>query len=415
MSSAESAAVTGDDLDAAIPAVERTQGAGLGSVRRRNSSAVLQTVLRHGAVARSDIARLTGLSATSVTKITAQMMADRVLRELPSVTRRDAGRPRIPVALDPDHFRLGGIHIGLRRTTAGLMDLTGNVVHERAITHADSSPEAVFEEVRELRAELESEAGGAGRLLGMGVSTGGWVDPARGMVLTNPVLGWHDVAVREALSTGAYPVHVDGAVRALAMAETLLGAARDSESALFLFVGNVVGVAHVIDGRVRLGRDSAAGLIDHLPVGLSLPAGSRCECGRSDCFAALASDLAVLGPARAEGIVAPGGTFEDVIAASRAGDERAHDLLRRRAEAVGSAAATLMNLYDPDLLILGGGLLQAPEHLDALRVGAAQRLSRPAAADRIVETSLGPNSLVRGCAGLALDAFLSDPTTAFVR
>ncbi|MFT4083035.1 MAG: ROK family protein [Nocardioides sp.] len=98
------------------------------------------------------------------------------------------------------------------------------------------------------------------------------------------------------------------------------------------------------------------------------------------------------------------------MARSRRGDGRARTLLRERAEHAGVAAALLIDLLDPDVVVLGGGLLQAPEHLDALRARAGSRLSRPAAAELIRSTGLGEGSLVRGSASLVMDAFFSDPT-----
>jgi predicted NBD/HSP70 family sugar kinase len=103
---------------------------------------------------------------------------------------------------------------------------------------------------------------------------------------------------------------------------------------------------------------------------------AACRCGRSDCLAALASDVAVLERARQAGLVRPRGSFASLVKASQSGSEEAAALLRQRAEYVGIAAGILLDLLDPDLLILGGGLLQTPEHLDALRAGAVPALDR---------------------------------------
>jgi predicted NBD/HSP70 family sugar kinase len=390
-----------------------TWGAGgtdLTSLRRRNLALVAQTVLRLGAPSRAEIVRATGLSATSLTKITAQLMEARLLVERVAVAVGDAGRPRVPVTLDPTYHRFIGLHIGLRRTTAGLVDLAGNVVAEHVITHRRSSQPSILAEARSLSDELTELAGGAGRVLGAGIATGGRVDPVTGTVVHHPLLDWHDVRLAEALGPRTYPVFVDSSVRALALAESYLGVARGASSAVFLFIGNIVGAGLLVDGRLRHGRDAAAGTIDHLPVGA---AGSLkpCHCGRTDCLAVLGSDVAVLARARAEGLVGPQSPFESVVRRSREGVTAAGALLRERAEYAGVAAAILLDILDPDVLVLGGGLLQAPEHLDALRRAAAGRLSRPEAAERIVPTGLGDGSLVRGSASLPMHAFFEDPVT----
>jgi predicted NBD/HSP70 family sugar kinase len=375
---------------------------------------VAKALLQRGALARADIAAVTGLSATSVTKITAQMMRAHLLTELSAVSaeagRRDAGRPRVPVALDTTHYRFLGIHIGLRRTTGGLIDLSGNVVTERAITHRRQSQKAILTEVRELREELADMAGGAQRVLGTGVATGGLVDPTAGVVVDHPVLGWTDVNLADQLDSGEHLLLVDNSVRAMALAESYLGVTRDVRSSLFLFIGNIVGTGLMLDGRLRQGHDAAAGTIDHLPVGDGA-ATSVCACGRTDCLAAVASDVAVLKRARETGLVRPRASFESLVTRSRSGDDKAATLLRQRAVRAGTAAALLLDLLDPDLLVLGGGLLQTPEYLDDLRASAADHLSRPEAAERILPTGLGQGSLVRGSASLVMDAFFSDPVS----
>jgi predicted NBD/HSP70 family sugar kinase len=395
-----------DSLDPVAPS-----STDLTSLRRRNLALVAQTVLRLGSPARAEIVRATGLSATSLTKITAQLMAARLLVERVAVAGGDAGRPRVPVALDASYHRFLGIHIGLRRTTGGLLDLAGNVVLERVVTHKRTSQAAILAEARALCDELTELAGGDDRVLGAGIATGGQVDPTTGTVLHQPILGWRDVRLGESLGPRPYPVFTDSSVRALALAESYLGVAQGASSAVFLFVGNIVGAGLLVDGALRRGRDFAAGTIDHLPVGAPSTTGPSCACGRTDCLGALGTDVAVLARARSEGLVAPAASFETLVRRSRDGLEPATRLLRERAAYAGVAAATLLDLLDPDVLVLGGGLLQAPEHLDALRAAAVARLSRPAAAERIVPTGLGEGTLVRGSASLPLHAFFQDPVS----
>lgn len=393
-----------------LPKVARSFGAGPESLRRRNMALVARTLLHRGAQARSEIAQATSLSATSVTKITAQMAGARMLVELSAVAGGDIGRPRVPMVLDTSYHRFAGIHIGLRRTTGGLLDLAGNVVAAHAVTHRGRTQTAILDEARDLRDHLTALAGGPERILGTGVATGGRVDPDAGVVVDHPLLGWRDVRLADELGSDNQPVFVDSSVRAMALAETYLGVARDTSSSLFLFIGNIVGAGLMDNGRLRLGHDAAAGTIDHLPLGRTVE-GTRCRCGRSDCLAALASDVAVLERARQAGIVPPHASFESLVAKSRSGSADAAALLRERAEDVGIAAGILLDLLDPVLLILGGGLLQTPEYLDALRVAAADRLSRPEAAERIVPTGLGEGSLIRGSGSLPLHAFFSDPVS----
>ena len=393
MSSADSWATSGND-----PTM----------LRRRNLALVAQTVLRLGSPARAEIATATGLSPASLTKLTAQLKEHQILIEQVAVAGGDTGRPRVPLALNNSHHRFIGLHIGLRRTTGGVIDLAGNVVAERIISHTGFTWTTILAEARALCDDLETLAGGADRILGAGVSTGGRVDPVTGIVLHHPALGWHDVSLAAELHERPYRVLVDSSVRALALAESYLGIAQGARSAVFLFIGNIVGAGFIVDGKLRHGHDSSAGTIDHLPVGGS-EAAAACHCGRRDCLAVLASDVAVLEQARKAGLVGPNSPFGVLVRKSRSGDDCAADLLRQRARYAGVAAAILLDLVDPELIVLGGGLLLAPEYLGAFREAAAARLSRPEAVERIVPTGLGEGALVRGSASLGMHAFFSDP------
>ncbi|NUT91712.1 MAG: ROK family protein [Saccharothrix sp.] len=381
-------------------------GIHLKGMRRSNTEAVLQAVLRQGALSRAEIAQTTGLSAPSVTKITAELLAHGVLAEQDATPTRDPGRPRVPVVVDRSRHRLAGVHIGLRWTRVGLVDLAGDVRAERIVDHRKRTPDAVIGEVRDLLDELE--AAESTRVLGLGVSTGGWVRPDTGVLVDHPSLRWRDVPIRDALADRGRPVFVDNSVRALGRAEWLFGRARFAGSVIFLFIGNVVGAAVLTGGEVHRGRDAAAGVVEHLPVG---PAeGIECSCGRRDCLFSLGSDLAVVERARELGVVGRRANLEQVVGKARRGDPGAERLLVRRAERVGEACGLLMDLMAPDLLVLGGGLLQQPGHLDALRAAATRRAGRvPSVADHIVFSDLGEQALVRASACVALDAFARDP------
>jgi predicted NBD/HSP70 family sugar kinase len=388
-------------------------GLQLESLRRRNAASVAEVILRKQHVSRAEIATLVGLSQGAVTKITAELRrAGLIVEAQSSLVERDPGRPRVPVTVDRSTFRFAGVHIGLRRSTVGLVDLSGQLVIERVAEHRSLEPTAVLREARGLLQRAHKSAGGV--ILGAGVCAGGWVDPERGLLREHPALGWADVSLGEAVGQLEVPTVVDSSVRALALANSRFGAGRDSRNMLYLFVGNIVGAAHLIDGRTAPGRESAAGTIDHLPVGPST--GVQCSCGRQNCLWSLASDVAVVERARSAGLIGEQGQLEDVINranGSGAESRRATSILRDRARYAGVAVGLLLDLLAPDIVVLDGGILQAPQFLDTVRDAARKCTARHAdAAELIVPTGLGEGGLVRGAATLALDAFYRDPLAA---
>ena len=292
----------------------KSPGMQLGSIRRRNLASIAQVILNRGHVSRAEIAATVGLSPGAVTKITAELMGAGFIVEAASrTTDRDLGRPRVPVTLDRSVYRFAGVHLGLRRTTVGLTDLGGDVVAQRVAEHRRRDPVSVLEEAQRLLADVVSAD--RGTVLGVGVCAGGWVEPSSGIIREQPVLGWSDVQLADAATSLPVPVFVDSSVRALALAEARFGAGRGSHNVVYVFVGNIVGAAQLLDGRVAIGRNSAAGTIDHLTVGPR--SGARCNRGHTDCLWALGSDVAVVAKARGRGrdpptrpARAPGGVLD---------------------------------------------------------------------------------------------------------
>jgi predicted NBD/HSP70 family sugar kinase len=379
-------------------------------VRRQNWSAILRAVMTHGPVARADLALLTGLTTGTVTKLTAILGGAGLLRELQATPREATpGRPRVPVVVETDRYRVVGLHIGLLRTSLCLINLRGELVREVRLAHRRRGFGAIVaqavEGVRDLLAE------DAGVALAVGASTGGWVDADTGVVLEQVVLGWRDVPIRAALEGElGLPVCVDSNFRALALAEHWFGTAVGLQNVVQLFVGNVVGAGFLLNGRIYRGATSAAGALDHLAVdGRSDEA---CRCGRHDCLHVVASDLAVERRARADGLIGPRDSLVALTAMARAGDQRAARLLTRRARQVGTAAGVLIELLDPQVVVIGGGVVDEIEYLPHVQEGARRYLAdkREVDVDSVVRaSSFGTHAISVSSAAVALDAFYQDP------
>lgn len=313
--------------------------------RRTSASVVLRSVLEHGPVARSTIARLTGLSPASVTEYCARFTELGLVREAVAPRRsRGVGRPHVPIDLDDSRFVVGGVHVAVPYSTVALLDLRGRVVAEREVKHAgDTDPYGVLARAADGLAALLDGAPDS-RPLGVGFAAGGWVDRDSGTVVEHPLLGWREVPVREVLGarTGL-PVHVDGHARALVNAERLFGRARGSRSVLHLFVGNVVDAAFATNDEVHHGPRSQAGAIAHLPV----PGGAEpCARGRTGCLQAELSERTLCRRARAAGVV-DGVNPTHVVRAAQAGDPVAVRLLTDRARMTGRAVGLLLEVPRP--------------------------------------------------------------------
>ncbi|MFI1362286.1 ROK family protein [Streptomyces griseochromogenes] len=373
--------------------------------RRTSASVVLRSVLEHGPVARSTIARLTGLSPASVTEHCARLAGLGLIREEASPRRSNGvGRPHVPLDLDGERFVVGGVHVAVPYTTVALLDLRGRVVAERRLAHERTDPGRVLARAAEGLAALLARDPGR-RPLGVGVAVGGWVDREAGTVVEHELLGWREVPVREPLGalTGL-PVHVDGHARALVNGERLFGRARGSRSVLHLFVGNVVDAAFATNDEVHHGPRSQAGTIAHLPV----PGGTEpCDCGRTGCLQVELSERTLCRRARAAGVI-DGVNPMHVVAAAAAGDAVARRLLVERARMTGRAAGLLLDVLNPETIVVTEvGVIHFEDCLHALREAAGNR--RTAA---VLPTSFPDSVLAVAGGSVALDVLYRDPLCA---
>ncbi|MFD3375982.1 MULTISPECIES: ROK family protein [unclassified Streptomyces] len=379
--------------------------------RRTSASAILRSVLAHGPVARSTIARLTGLSPASVTDHCNRLTALGLIQEAATLRRSNGvGRPHVPVDLDDSRFVVGGVHVAVPYTTVALLDLRGRVVAERRLNHEDSDQPAsapshvLANAATGLRALL---AAAPDRVpLGVGLATGGWVDRDSGTIVEHPLLGWRDVRAREVIhALTGLPVHVDGHARALVNGERLFGrTAGAGRSVLHLFVGNVVDAAFATHDEVHHGPRSQAGAIAHLP----LAGGTElCDCGRTGCLQAELSERTLCGRAREAGVIRTSDPMH-ILAAAAAGDPVAVRLLLHRARMVGRAAGLLLDVLNPDTVVVTEmGAVHREDCLAALREEVG-----PDRAAAVVPTSFPDSVLAVAGGSVALDVLYRDPLSA---
>jgi predicted NBD/HSP70 family sugar kinase len=378
-----------------------------------NDSAVLRAVLDHGPVARSTIARLAGLSPAAVTRLTADLVAAGLLRESApvGVSRvggvKAAGRPHVPVDIDTTRRVACGLHIALRHATLALLDLRGRVLARERIYHVGTEPRHVLPRLARRVPEFLATHAHGREPAGLGVAVGGWVDPAAGVIVEHAPLGWRGVPVRQQLeeATGL-PVRVDNHARSLARAEQLFGDTRARGSVVHLFAGHVVDAAFATGGQLHHGARSAAGAVAHLPLkGRS----EQCACGRRGCLQAVVSSRA-LGLRAVRAGITPQPAFDIVLAAARHGDRRAVGLFAERARLLGTAAALLLDVLNPDLLVVTEqGIQHLPGCLEILRAAVAERSLRGDGGATVIASSFGDDALAVAAGTVILDSLYASP------
>ncbi|MFI2779536.1 ROK family protein [Streptomyces sp. ALB3] len=384
-----------------------------GHVRRPSGTgSVLGAILDHGPVARSTVARLTGLSPAAVTGHVGQLLSRGLVRRSAEATGpRGLGRPHVPLEIDTSRFLVAGAHIAVAHSTVALMDLRGRVVAEDRRPHTGTHPSGVLDGLAARLPSLTAAHAAGRQVLALGVATGHRVDPAAGVVVDHPHLGWRAVPVREILAAATgMPVHVDSHARALARAEQMFGEVSTRRSAVLLFVGAVVDAAFATSGALHRGPRSGAGSVAHLPLGSGGSGDAEpCGCGRTGCLQSEVSERAMVRRAAEQDLYVR--TFGELLDHAMAGDPRAVALFRRRARLVGRAAALLLDMFDPECLVVvepGAGRL--PECLADLRDEVGRRswvCDDPEQA--VVPSSFTGRVLATAGGAVALDALYADP------
>ncbi|MFD4352199.1 ROK family protein [Nocardia sp. NPDC058518] len=364
-----------------------------------SAGAVLRAVLDLGSAPRSVVARHAGVSPATVTWQSRALVEAGLLVELPeSPGPGGVGRPHSPIALDAVGNVVIAVHIAAVQITVAVVDIAGSVLHTEQVSHRTHAPfdilDAVLERVRAVRSNLAEQV----RIHGLGVAIGGRVDTATGSVVEHSYLRWRDVPVREYLSarTGL-PVSVDSHTRATVHAEQLYGRLRGSASSIVLFVGNVIDAAIAVHGRVHYGPHSGAGSIARL-------------LGTTNRFALDAlGDHALL--ARAETV---GGFPQLVAAAAAGGPERGYFI--ERATVMGEVAAALIDLIDPEALILiDRGLITVPGVREAYDEAVRAHSTIGADPAEVIFASTFPGQvLVMAAAGVVMQELFSDPLSTVV-
>jgi predicted NBD/HSP70 family sugar kinase len=310
------------------------------------------------------------------------------------------GRPTEGLSISPDCGLLVGVQIEadeLVFVAAGL-DGVPIVARRQAFSGTlDGVETLVAAGVDEIVEACERK----GPTLGVGVSVPGLLSD-EGTLLHAPVFGWRDVPVFELLSrTVRAPLYVGNDGKAAALAEHMFGSCIGFDDFIYLFSGSGVGGALFLDGKMYRGSQGLAGELGHVKV---IPQGRLCSCGASGCLSAYLSEpslAAEIGQLSGMAVA----SFDDILQRAEAGDPIVIEVLDRTAEVLGSAVSSLINVFNPPLVVLGGDMSRAERFLRPAVDRALRRLAHPNiyAHSRVIFSELSALKPYLGGIALALD------------
>ncbi|MGH8792637.1 MAG: ROK family glucokinase [Stackebrandtia sp.] len=265
-----------------------------------------------------------------------------------------------------------GIDIGGTKVLGGVVDPEGRIL----TTTLRASPAQDVAAIRRLIADVVDELSQAHDVTAVGVAAAGWIDAKRSTVLFAPNLAWRNEPLRDNLASETdLPIVVENDANAAVWAEFQYGAARSSSSAALFTVGTGIGGGLVLDGQLVRGSHGVAAEMGHT---LAVPGGIECGCGRLGCIEQYASGRALVRFAREGARAAPNnaelllraadGDVDQidgpmVTEAAGQGDAVACEAFAAVGGYLGEAAADMVQLFDPDVIVVGGGVISAGELL----------------------------------------------------
>ncbi len=387
------------------------------TVRRTNLGVVLRHVATRGRCSRARIASETGLTRGTVSSLVSELIDLRLLRETgEDESPGSVGRPAQVLELD-DHVVGVGLEINVDYLAVWAEDLVGRLQWESRV-HVDNrsaAPEPVLDRLAEMALDAIDVVSREGRVVaGVAAAVPGLADVHSGVLLRAPNLGWTEVDVAAELGArlGSVAVQVENEANLAALAEHRMGVARGVRSFLCVFGEVGVGAGIFVDGELFRGAHGFGGEFGHISV---RPDGLPCKCGATGCIETFAGLEAIA--RRAEIVLDAGSQARDLtrelFVRAEAGHPAVLESLRDTGRCLGVGLASAVNLFDVEVVVLGGCFGSLARWLvDDVRAVLDERVLSSAWSDVEVRVSeFGEGAAVRGAAAVTLMSVLSDPSS----
>ena len=395
------------------------------SVKEINTKNILDIIRRHGPISRIEIAEITGLTPATVTNITSELIDSNLVIE-GEAGDSSGGRRPIMLRIRSDYYRVIGVYIGSRKINIITSDLLANIKHKKEIkyTKEEISIEYIKEILdRELIPIIKKYESKNKKIVGIGVGINGIVDSKRGVSVVAPNLGWKNVNIAKLLCDSyGIPVFIDNNTRTMALGENWFGSGKNASSFFCLNIDYGVGGSFFINDRPVNGNSFGAGEIGHTTVNIN---GAMCSCGNRGCLETVASVKALLKRAYEEfpdnrnSKIYNGSEIktindinpENLYEAARQGDELAISLIKDMGEKIGIGIANVINILNPELIIINGEIISTGEILLTPIIETVRKrgFSNSVNSTGIVLSKLGSVAYLKGAVVLATQHIFDNP------
>lgn len=362
-------------------------------IKQMNAGAVYRLIDTHGPVSRIDLSRLAQLAPASITKIVREMLEAHLVQETEIQDPGGRGRPAVGLILDTEAWHFLALRITRGELWLALRDLSGREVVEDSVALELEHPQPLLLRIQEqvdqffVRHQHKLE-----RLTAIAITLPGIIDTARGIVHRMPFYDVLDMPLGEELSSRiGVPVFIQHDISAWTMAEGLFGASRGIGDVIQVVIDQNVGAGVITDGRLLHARSSTLVEIGHIQVD---PYGKQCYCGNHGCLETIASMESILSLAEQRMDQSMSSMLHDkpltinsLCDAALQGDLLAKDIIVGVGQSVGRILAIMVNLFNPQKILIGSPLNQAGDILHSAIKDCLRQQSLPAYSRHIIVES----------------------------
>jgi len=394
-------------------------------IRETNLSLALRLIHAQSPISRAQLAHITGLNKSTVSSLVDELIDGKLVRET-GMNTIGAGRPATLLEMNSQVGLILGVELGVDFISVAVTDFLGNIIWRK---HADTDPNEDHEKVINQSLSIVKEALTAGRrkhlpFLGLGLTTPGTVDVSQGILIFAPNLHWRNVPFGRIFSEHTkLKVFVENDANAAAVAEHLFGTTRRVQDFLFVFAGVGIGGGLFLNGKLYRGKNGYAGEIGHFPI-MAEPLQTVCHCGNRGCWETYANQYSIIQRIQARLEVKRSSVIPQLMAeqsspltiplikqAADAGDQEAIESFAEAGRAMGQGFAGLINIFNPEKIILGGPLSVAGEYLlpdikETVRLHSLPEMDQQA---EVALSPFGPDAALLGAIAIVADDVISNP------
>ena len=390
-------------------------------ILRVNKKKILNLIYNGQPISRAEATKKSGISAPTVSRIVDSLIKEGLVQEIGTGKSTGGRCPRMLKMADTENYIIG-IDLGTTNIYGILADLNAKIIYEeKRPTKLGEGFYKIMDQTAEVIETLINQAKDRNkRLCGIGMAVAGLINKQRNIVEFSPNFHWHDVDIIGNLGKRFdMPIFFDNVTRVMALGELCYGVGKQYQDFIFVNIGYGIGAGIILNGSPLLGANGMAGEFGHITI--EKDSKIQCDCGNFGCLEALASGRGIARAAQnalekgADSILAKmcKGNIQTVSAemvatAAKKGDALAWNVFQQAAEYIGIGIFSLINLFNPEAIIIGGGVIQAGEILfdNVRKTINARSLNRSSRGVPVLAPTFGLKVAAIGAVALVMNKLL---------